>query len=376
MSKSTSTGVVTSPDENLNPEKKIKLCDTGQPTLSYLSSRSVELKDISNSPLTTHDSHPSRKLIIPLEPDLAENEWAASSGSYSPVKIDRVSPVQFSESTKKRAAKLSRNRTSKSKVRYTMEGAQPSLMNWVKKSDPLCIDKGGNGDGIVLIRMDEVDSERKQQEKKMLGIAGTSTLDAYLADDSPSNYSPRSRRNHKMYRDPDFVYDKSSNCSKAMNFEDCDETFNVNDNLNLSHSAKKRKLSSSDICSSSPKKKSKTKVSCQGVQTKVGLKKSKQPVKSRKLAQSGCVKPKPRTVQTMHDFFSNTNNNNNNNKRGSVEEEVEVIDQEERDRLLALELQKQYKLEAKFHLSALRFKGTAEEYSLRRSRKTKEVTDV
>jgi hypothetical protein len=373
MSKSTSTGVVTSPDENLNPKKK-QTCATGQPTLSYLSSRSVELKDISNSPLTTHDSHPSRKLIIPLEPDLSENDWGGITGSFSPVKIERVSPVQFSESAKKRVAKLSRSRTSKSKVRYTMEGPQPSLMNWVKKSDPLCIDKGGNGDGIVAIRMDEVDGDKKLQEKRMLGM---STSDEYLGDDSANNYSPRSRRSHKMYKDPDFVYDNSVKCKKVLLIED-DDSCNVSHDSSFStQSFKKRKLSSTDSCALSPKKKSKTQSKCQNVTTKIGLKKSKQPVKSRKLknSQSRRIKQNPRVVQTMHDFFTSINNNNNNSNCSS-DEDVDEIDQEEKDRLLAQELQRQFELEAKLNLSALRFKGSSEEYSLRKTRKPKEIADA
>ncbi|XP_053403361.1 E3 ubiquitin-protein ligase rnf168-like [Mercenaria mercenaria] len=379
MSKSTSTGVVTSPDENLNPEKK-KSAAGNQLTFSHLSSRSVELKDISNSPSTTHDSHPSRKLIIPLEPDLAENDWLGSTGSFSPVKIERVTPVQLSESARKRSSKLSRNRAAKkSKVRYTAEGPQPSLMNWMKKTDPLCIDEDGNSDDIVSKRLDEVDGEKKLLEKKPVRITGTSALDEYLANGAASNYSPRSRRNHRMYKDPDFVYESSVMVRNYDKTEE-NESNNGSDDFSFSKNTTKRKLSSSDSCSSSPKKKSRTKNRDEDeiLRRKVGLKKPKQPVKSRKLAKSGCVTQKPKAVRTMHDFFCNLNNNSVDEPRSDEEsdQDEKELDQEEKDRLLALELQKQFELEAKLNLSVLRFKGTSEEYSLRKNRKVKEVADA
>lgn len=366
MSKSTSTGVVVSPDENRNPKRKIL------PTAGHLTFIHVGLKDISNSPLTTQDLHPGRKLIIPLEPDL-ETDWLATQRSVSPVKIERVAPVQLSDSAQKRAAKLSRSRFVKtSKVRYSTEGPQPSLMKWIKTGDSVCINNGRNADVIVGNRQDEVDCDKCNSGKSSEPLMGTAALDKHLLNNRNSNYT-RSRRSHRLYRDPAYVYEGSVASGNVETVGD-DISLNRNDDICFSRNCGKRKTSSE--CESAPRKKLKIVNRQSNKDTsrkKPGLKRTKQTVKSGRLIKSGCIKPKVLPVRTMRDFFNNLNNSALNEDRTDSEDE---LDQEDKDRLLALELQKQFQLEAKYNLNSLRFKGTPEEYSLRRNRKSKQIVDA
>lgn len=349
LSKSTCTVGVISPNENLNPEKSDV---PDQVTFTHMGNRTTELKDISNSPLTTHDMHAGRKLIIPLEPDLG-NDWMTSGTSYSPLNIEKSSPAQLSDGKRNlKFGKLSQSRKGKNpKVRYSSGSSQASLMGWIKKGDSVCLNNNnGGGDGIVCNGRDNDDDD-----------------DDEACSITENRRHKRTRRNISMYKNPDFVYEKT-----PKNVKDC-ESVTQDESGEMCGNFRKRKASDSK---SSPKKRLKTinntsvnKASSATNKVKSGLKKAKTSLKAGKLAKSGCVKPVPKPVRTMHDFFSNVNHDN-----ADIDSDDEDLDQEEKDHRMALELQKQFEYEHKFGLNALRLKGTEDEYSLRKTRSSKLLT--
>lgn len=67
---------------------------------------------------------------------------------------------------------------------------------------------------------------------------------------------------------------------------------------------------------------------------------------------------------SLHHFFSRQSRNSSSKAGPSVEKS-----QEDKDMEMALELQKQFDIEVKYRLTANRFKGAGNEYSLRESRR-------
>ncbi|KAL4220394.1 hypothetical protein ACF0H5_020797 [Mactra antiquata] len=344
LSKSTNTAGVISPNENENPEKSDV---SRQVTFTNTGNRATELKDISNSPLTTHDKNTGCKMIIPLEPDL-DSEWMPTGTSYSPLTILKSTPdPQISESKKElKFGKLSLSRKGKTtKVKYSSDTSQSSLMNWIKKGDSVCLNSNGSGDGIECNGRDNNDE------------------DICLSTNDYNNQK-RSRRHTTMYKNPDFVYENCTTNSKdqlSVSLEGSGDFF-------ISGNVRKRKASDSK---SSPQKKLKTsekpsilKAQTKSSSVKAGLKKTKTSLHAGKLARSDNVKSVSKPVRTMHDFFSNCNGD-------EIESDDESLNQEERDHRIALKLQKQFEYEHKFGLNTLRLKGTEEEYSLRKTRNRK-----
>lgn len=369
MSKSTSTGEVVSPDENKNPSQS-ETRSHAQLHFSHVGSRNAELKDISNSPLTTQNL--GRKLIIPLEPDLGEGDWMDISETLCPIKIERQSPIELlPTASKAKKQKLSRSLSkSKSKVKYSVEEAQSPILKWIKTSRKVCVDHKQNRDEIVCNGRDEVDGIKIGTRSGNSHSLGAASLDKKLVVERAH---ARPKRKSRMYKDPDYVYEGGA-CSKGVQETDSsDDESNGSEIVSSFNNSKKRKSSSS---TNSPRKKVKTVTNTVTNNTvkpvsrhKGSLKTTKQSVRSKKLANSRKTQQKSVLVRTLHDYFQNADDGS-----GSSGSDCE-LDQEERDRKLALELQKQFELEAKLHLSALRFKGSKEEYSLRKNRKARAVSD-
>ena len=331
FSKSTSTvtGLVLRRDENLNPNGSDRNKFHGTPPAN----RNVG-KDISNSRfLSGKDTGDSvkKKLIIPLEPDLDENDEFMDAES-----LIRSSPAK--------SGQLLRKRKVNSKRDYT-ESPQCSLMKWAKPFNSM--QKSDESENIA----DESACESNQNNNSRV----------------TGNLGPRTRRNQKCSQNPDYLYESLKRKSKKLNSSDgCSESTNEPSDVESNAddedeedlddfvgSRKRRKL-----CLSPEKEKPKK----TGTSSTIGnLKRSKMPLRLSKATQRKKQKASTKTTKktntkTIHDFFGQTIVDDN-------------LTQEEKDRIMAERLQKQFEMEAKFQLNSMRFKGTEQQYMLRTSRK-------
>lgn len=361
MSKSTSTvtGLSCRRDENKNPAGigNQKLPST-PPTLS---NRNVDFKDISNSTLlpnklTGDSDNVKKKLIIPLEPDLTENEeyiHIEPIGHSSPVVEKTVKVIN------KASGRLSRKQ--KNKKREYAESPQCSLMKWAKPMKSM---------------QDDSDNLNDNLNNSACGSRALDNDDEVGDDKKLPRRNCRAKRKSKRVRDPDYLYEdlkkkvsrklnSSENSDEAVEQSEADsEAENEADESceesesEVFQSRKRQRLHSSP----QNDKLKKTVVN----NTKGTLKSSKMPLRLTKAGrrkQKAVTQAKPAT-RTLNDFFSQ-----------KVAEEDLNLTQEEKDRKLAEELQKQFELEAKFHLNSIRFKGTTEQYSLRTSRRKTTLED-
>ncbi|WAR28275.1 RN169-like protein [Mya arenaria] len=333
------------PDENLNPESQQSATPT-HVAPGPGGNRSVDFRDISNSNLghkhagdQAGPGNVKKKLIIPLEPEF-DTDVFCEGVVESEFKVQKVDNEQ-KDPAKVNNGRLSRKRRgAKTKNRY-MESPQATLMKWAKPMESL---------------QQTTDSTYSPEcNVKLNGLAKSS-----------HKKTTRSGRTYKSAQDPNFLYDnlrkkKPSGDSNVANESDnsnsdCEESDSCLEiEEDVFHNAKRRKLNftatkleqnTNQNCNKTVNNKTASKGQ------KRQLKTSRQPLRqTRKTISKPVTKKQARTVT---DYFA--------------ARQLSREDQEEKDRRMAEELQRQFELEAKLHLSSLRFKGTTEEYQLRQTR--------
>lgn len=340
------TGLTLKRDENKNPHgAEHKKCTSTPP----IGARNVDFKDISNSKYlsskgTNNVETVKKKLIIPLEPDLAENDEFMDIDPIlhsSPV-VDRLPKGNVG------TGRLSRNKKVNKKREYT-ESPQCSLMKWAKPMKTMQKqDISDTGDNCVN---NSKDSETSQENPAV-----------------SDNIAHRSRRTHRCLRDPDYLYaDLKKKVTRKLNSSD-DGSESTNEPSEIGSDMEDddgedlnpRKRRKFDM---SPKKLNVKKVN--STSTVSTLKHSKMPLRLSRTSKRKVKVAQSQTktaTKTMHDFFG--------------QKVKENLTQEEKDRQMAEQLQKQFELEAKHKLTSLRFKGTMEQYSLRTNHRKPASTEA
>lgn len=346
LSKSTSTvsGMIVRPDENRNPDGAT--AESISSTPPTVGSRNVNFKDISNSRhlssknqvITDDVACVKKKLIIPLEPDLTENEDFVLTdplGHSSPV-IDRTSKVHNKSNE---TGRLSRKR--KLSKREYSESPQCSLMKWARPVDTM-----------QDVKVSEAGGSNSVCESQSLHV-NTSEL---------SPLANRTRRTVRRVINPDYLYgdfkkkvtgklDSSGESNEMVEGNSDSESGSDSEQYDILPS-KRQKLSSSP-------RKERQNHTCNSKSN--SLKHVKGPQRATKaIRKKGSLDSKKTATKTMHDFFPQ-----------KVREDD--LTQEEKDRKMAEQLQKQFEMEAKYSLTSIRFKGTSEQYLLRKGRRKNSV---
>lgn len=357
MSKSTCTASTEMRDENKNPDIGSKLHQM-KPSAG---NRNVDFKDISNSAVLRNKqciqvskASIKEKLIIPLEADLDGEDIFG----------DTVASIhcETKHETTMRNGRLSRKRTaSKTKQRYT-ESPQQSLLKWAKPVD--------------IVQVSENDKMVKNE------ITNNNALCAEKKRVRNGNIVKRPVRIRKTVRDPDFLYDNFKQKKAAVDIDDdCDEPDSMQggDILNGDDDSEEVvNLDSDGQEEVAPVKKAKRRglnqsESEHSVESVSQISKSTRQFHKKPVDQKGCLKASSRKTLSQKKTTSKCKTRKGENKlsksgktMGDYFEGTKT--QEEKDMVMARELQKQFELEAKLHLSSFRFKGSSEQYELRQTR--------
>ena len=451
MSKSTTTRPAFQNSENKNPNN-LSLISPPVNGLS-ISTRTTEFKDISNSPLAKrkcdfdevdmHESVKRKKLIIPLEPDLNEND---DQFEVSPFKLNlRLSPMVALKKKavlKKPDSKASSRSSSRSKSKEKQrngkntarergkvkEGVQSAITKWTLKQDVNTL--SNDGDETTQVKERSFNQIHKQSDshthkqsdshkpkKEIKNAINLTTLDNYFAKSAEKKPKLRSRDSRRILRLPEYDYpdispkkrknersiqgngaisklsfdsdNSGSECSESATDRlydfDNSETHSPIEHRNAktaSNGCRVSKRMHTDVDEvdsiSFPVFKTKRKLTdTEKIPVKKRFKSG--PISDKLSRQSigaGIASNSRKTVDT----FFKVNGNNEKKSNCSVdafihrnmEEEAfgGFVDQEEKDRLLALELQKQFDFEHKYGLNAVRLKGSEESYSFRNIKKS------
>lgn len=417
MSKSTTTRSELQDNENKNPhpsspENAKKLMVHGMNNL--IGSRSTEFKDISNSPLpkrkyeaveTEMDVSPKRKkLIIPLEPDLNDNDDVFEILPFD-LKLKTASPVSNKDANEdSRSKSVSR---SKKKVKNkatscstsSKDGVQSAITNWTMKQE-INLPHINNSDKVPSKQKEiskthnhtkEIHDNMKKDKRN--------TIDSYFARSCEKKPRLRSREKIRQPRYPEYDYidispkkrkvdtelsNSGSVLKLSFNSEDSDSEHSESaseseEDSNLGRrNQKPRKTHDSDVyegsCSGISRNKRKTEMLKKPKRLKNAPGRSRGGRKTNKSVNKHGGSDCKRTVE---DFFKvgTRNANKTDSNTGEMDGIIYskcgtgIVSQEEQDRLLALELQKQFDFEQKYHLNAVRLKGSNESYLLRHQRK-------
>ena len=393
MSKCTST--VGTNEENRNPQ--LSDSSTHNPIFRRTSSscRSVEFKDISNSPINTKrklnvdemkDSTAKKKLIIPLVPDLDEMYIDDSQIDISRNITHKYSKDRLSKSKKGNTGKVRYTSGGKSDVDFS---PQLSIVKWMKRNDDVekCV-KNEKSDFLIDSCRDEVDGDKKNEKDlkntkktKRAEHSNLSTVHAHgknkaNTDGDKKRVSVRKKscRNRKSVLKDDFIYDKSIFSSKEYatkldeNESSCDGFCSDGDSevseISLvSCPQRKRRKLDSDIQVKSLKKDN---VHEPKFKPKPVLKTTKQSKRASRRTVGSKLQSNKKQMKTMRDYFSSDSKEFMQVKRLETQEDI--------DRKMAEELQKQFEFEAKHQLNLIRWKGTSDEYLFRSKRGSKKVS--
>ena len=418
MSKSTTTRHVLQDSENKNPDPASDV-NSRKHLINGL--RSAEFKDISNSPLPKrkHEVEDEReltpkrkKLIIPLEPDLIDKDNIFEFNPFD-IKLDAISPRNKDRHNKESniESRSRSNSRSKSKARHkdtslstertkTKDSVQSAITNWTKKQE--------------MNANESVPSKQRQNEMNITsnclkdisksGKDKSITIDNFFVRSSKKKPKLRSRDKLKQHRHPEYEYTdispkkrsavsevKGSGAVSQLSFssessdsEDSESIFEIGRN---SGKRKVKKISydfdDSDEISLYELARKKRKVD--GVadvkrRYKSGSDIKKTVTNKHKTNQINGHSKHNRTVEEFFKVGGKKGERSHSDKTlgeldGIIDESTGIVSQEEKDRLLALELQKQFDFENKYHLNAVRLKGSNESYSFRHKKKSCACTD-
>lgn len=331
--------MIVRPDENRNPDGAT--VESISSTPPAVGSRNVNFKDISNSRhlsskiqvITDDVACVKKKLIIPLEPDLTENEDYVLTdplGYSSPV-TDRTSKVHNKSNE---SGRLSRKR--KLSKREYSESPQCSLMKWARPVDTM-----------QDVKVSEAGDSNSVCESQSLHL-NTSDL---------SPLANRTRRTVRRVINPDYLYgdfkkkvtgklDSSGESSELVEGNSDSDSDSDSEQCDILPSKRQKR-------STSPRKERQNH-SCNSKSNSLKHVKESQRV-TKAVRKKGAPNSKKTATKTMHDFFP--------------QKVRDDLTQEEKDRKMAEQLQKQFEMEAKYSLTSIRFKGTSEQYLLRRGRR-------
>ena len=427
MSKSTTTRHILQDSENKNPDPASDL-NSRKHLINGL--RSADLKDISNSPLPKrkHEAEdgerevtPKRKkLIIPLEPDLIDKDNIFEFNPFDHIKLDPVSPrnkdKHSKESTNESSFRSRSNSRSKSKVKHrntknqslstertkTKDSVQSAITNWAKKQELNANESVPSFDN----KIESTSSSRKcasQTAKKDSSI----TIDNFFVKSTEKKPKLRSRDKIKQHRHPEYEYPdisprkrnveselKASGAVSKLSFtsegSDTDDSESIFDMGKNSGKRKVKKISydfdDSDEMPLYELTRKKRKV--EGLVDSKKRHKSNSDIKKRNTNKH--INGHSKHNRTVDEYFKVggkggrrvhsdkslgemyedcISGESSSNVFGNFES-TGIVSQEERDRLLAEELQKQFDFENKYHLNAVRLKGSEESYSLRHKKKS------
>ena len=425
MSKSTTTRAECQNSENKNPnpsssENPRKLVVNGLNNLN----RATEFKDISNSPLSKRKFDPEdmeedvtpkrKKLIIPLEPDLNDNDELFETGPFD-LKIAAVSEVKR-EDIKGQSAKL----CSKDKVRHknaknaSHEGSkgkdnlQSAITKWALKQTPVTEINSDNNN--VPSKHKSLESKQSHEHVKPSSHKSKkdkhNTIDSYFEKSSEKKPKLRSREKLRQVRYPEYDYtevspkkrkteakwtnngsvsklsfnsegsDSDSSESVSENGKDFRNLDSEKDRSNKNH----QYMFEMDVDDSFYQLSNRRKAVAVNSDIKKRFKSGSDICKaSSSRNKSLNMHVNSNRKRTVDDFFKVNGNpvkNRNTDKTlGEIDGLIcdsmgDVVSQEEKDRLFALELQKQFDFEHKYHLNSVRLKGSEESYSFRNQKKS------
>jgi len=340
MSKSTNTMGAIQDDENINPNTDLKRQEVRQNTPT----RDVNFKDISNSAVlgTMHGEDgrkpAKKKLIIPLEPDFDDNVFVENVAI-----VEQVKKNAEKEHSQKNG-RLSRKKTgSKNKSRY-QESPQTSLMKWAKP-----VLKTDNGATQTKTCAEAPDCELTRSGRKCRKAKNPDFLYADLRKRKhPVNNvcDGSSSEDEDICDDDDGVMEERAPNSKRKKLDSPNQQKDLCNNQSGKHNCK-TSLRSSDSTRANVSSKSVLKTGRQPLKRSKAVHKK---VSSTSQASKCTIFKQKRTVD---DYFLRGSSNT-------------CDGQEELDRRMAMELQRQYELEAKLNLNSMRFKGSSEQYDLRK----------
>lgn len=367
MSKSTNTTLIKS-DENRNPE--LSSPDNARQRCTPLTngtSRGVNFQDISNSPLTKHkfdflddviENCPVKKIaIIPLEPDLIENDVFDESLFNAIGNMKDLSKGNKGQFSIEHKMKSDQSKTS-------ISNSQHTLMKWMKPVTFNGMKIRCAHDDMLIADRDELDGERDLKKQKLDGhlssvIVDKASIAKIVKTVSAVTQHSRSRRCRKMHTDPDFIYNSGERTIKTYSDEIGDKLGNTDlrlDSEKITNDTCKETKNNKHILPFSDgdciaKTEKALMRNCNKTKNKLKTTKTTKRIQRKKTKRKECAVTNA-SKTTINDFFTNKCN--------------QEIDQQEQDRLYALELQRQFELENRLRLNALRFTGTKDQYSLRK----------
>ena len=425
MSKSTTTRHELQDSENKNPDPASSV-NARKHLINGLSnlnlSRSAEFKDISNSPLPKRkheagdeerDVTPKRKkLIIPLEPDLNDNDEVFEINPFD-IKLDTISPrnkdrhkesnlVSRSRSKNKVKHKNSKNTCVSAERNKAKDSVQSAITNWTKKQEDLSpIDSSENVPSKLKCKESNKNHDHVKSVSQSAKKDKNITIDNFFARSSQKKPKLRSRDKIRQPRLPEYEYadfspkkrttgnelknngavSKLSFNSEGSDSEDSESIFDIGRNLAKGKKVKRISCEFDDA----------DEVSLYGLSRKKKKTEDDASVKGRYKSGSD-IKKMTTSKPTANKMNGHSNNNRTveeffkvgreSGKRTNTDKTLGELDgiisgtttgivsQEEQDRVLALELQKQFDFEHKYHLNAVRLKGSDESYSFRHQKKS------
>lgn len=324
-----------------------------------------------NIPVSLSDCSAPNKLIIPLEPKLDEF-------NISPLSTDANSPGKFSitNNSQKRIRHVSQNSPS------AVCSPQRTIRDWViKTNNSSCGDANPSPDLILDTGRDDIDGDVIVTEKgesmkptranqrirnrvsrmkgqtntihKFLNKVGPQAEESKAVDiDNEQKVSSKQKADRQQWTntevnssDDESVFSSlSDSMDRLSSNEESDSDFHYE--RKCKSAWRKRKTVLRESTENRPKRQ---------------LKSLPADRKKRKITKKGRIKS---------DYIGTFYSKNTSIDIVSQEQDSNSkhVDQEELDRLFAIQLQKQFELESKFNMSAQRFKGGKDEYHLRRKK--------
>ena len=439
MSKSTTTSTGLQNSENKNPDNASIENLRKQPVngLNILS-RATEFKDISNSPLPKRKCEfdegeqeepvKRKKLIIPLEPDLNENDDVFEVNPFQMnLKLSPLPTVKKKEGhsgTSDLNTKTSSRSRSKSKVKYknskktseerskAKDGLQSAITKWTLKQDVLSHNSNNN----VSLQKKENDlnsmhdSSKMNSHKSKKDCSSAITIDTYFGKSAEKKPKLRSREQRRQLRFPEYDYQEISPRKRKL-----EQKLNLAGNGAISKLSFNSEGSESDDSEPVSERLKDFELECDKKRTHITsceiddndddssypvFKTKRNKVDTEKVHFKKRFKSEPSTdkVGTSKHKAGNISSDYNKTvdvffkvnrkpvERADSDKTIDTfegmvcgntkqqkfagfIDQEEQDRLFALELQKQFDFEHKYHLNTVRLKGSEESYSFRNHKK-------